>query len=149
VVVAVEAGVEERPWARRKAVEEVVETPSAHRQGAEVVAVVEERPSAHLQVAVEEEVVEERPSAHLQVAEEEEAVVERPSARRQAVEEEAAEKPSALRQMVAAARPVTTSVDPSLRPSQLDRALLSIPLRKLPGGGRQDRLRGAFAGPPG
>jgi hypothetical protein len=132
VVVAVEAGVEERPWARRKAVEEVVETPSAHRQGAEVVAVVEERPSAHLQVA-----------------EEEEAVVERPSARRQAVEEEAAEKPSALRQMVAAARPVTTSVDPSLRPSQLDRALLSIPLRKLPGGGRQDRLRGAFAGPPG
>lgn len=132
MVVAVEAGVEERPWARRKAVEEVVETPSAHRQGAEVVAVVEERPSAHLQVA-----------------EEEEAVVERPSARRQAVEEEAAEKPSALRQMVAAARPVTTSVDPSLRPSQLDRALLSIPLRKLPGGGRQDRLRGAFAGPPG
>jgi len=148
-VVAVEAGVEERPWARRKAVEEVVETPSAHRQGAEVVAVVEERPSAHLQVAVEEEVVEERPSAHLQVAEEEEAVVERPSARRQAVEEEAAEKPSALRQMVAAARPVTTSVDPSLRPSQLDRALLSVSLRKQPGGGPQDRLRGAFAGPPG
>ena len=131
-MVAVEAGVEERPWARRKAVEEVVETPSAHRQGAEVVAVVEERPSAHLQVA-----------------EEEEAVVERPSARRQAVEEEAAEKPSALRQMVAAARPVTTSVDPSLRPSQLDRALLSVSLRKQPGGGPQDRLRGAFAGPPG